>query len=380
MKKTMMKTLVAILVLAMLIQVPFALSASANTLSQNSSLAFTVNEAENNTSGNVEVKLFANTIATEKITTFAATLVIDVRDFDILDDDGNVITSRYLVDSIKLGDDFPMAATPINEGASFKDLEGLSLASYNSTTHELFLCIQGQSLNGSMLSGNTELATFYLQTKNDSVYDEVIPPVKNQNIRLMRADEYKTSACPSPAIVPGELSSKNHIFTALAEDLVTDMDLTVNFVTTGVIQSGVLEADNKNAEITIVAQSDKHTYTKTSTGDAAFSLDEVKPGTYTVTITCDACLGYTVTNVVVTKGQTSTLPQIKLVFGDYVADSSEAINIRDISGIITQALAYNHTDVRADVNGDQMVRLDDVSKAITNYGYAKDMMKSVWSA
>ena len=270
-----------------------------------------------------------------------------------------------------------MTASSIN-GVEFNDLEAISLASYNSTTKELFLCIQGQSLTAPQLSGKTELVTFYLQTKKDSVYNEDIPPVKDQNIRLMRADEYKTSACPSPAVVPGELSSKSYVFGAKVEDLVANRELIVDYVTTGIVKETSVTTTNPSVDVAISVYNSSNSFGGNTSGTDGFEVESIKPGTYTVKLTAPGSLGYTITNVPIVKRETTPLPAVNLVFGDYTQNG--VINIEDINSIITAAANHQDSDILADVNGNGAVNIEDINIVIGNYNMTSDMMVTEWTA
>ena len=172
------------------------------------------------------------------------------------------------------------------------------------------------------------------------------------------------------------------VYSALLDNNGVEKFMHTEFITaefTGIITIKNLVIPNKRVsdEVTTVLKLNTTSVDdnpEQSSEGVAFT--DVAEGTYSIEIKAPGSLGYVINNIKVDQLHdiVEITDKIELVFGDYVDDSSNAINIRDISAIITQALAYNHSDIRADVNGDGYVRLDDVSKVITNYGYTKDFM------
>ena len=331
----------------MLLQVPFALSASASTLSEGTSYKFLVTGADEGAPGNTLVKLYATTDEDELITTFGATLVIDTEEIDLVNNAGEVVTDTYKTTGKQLGESFPLSAAEVDEGESFAYLPSCSLASYNSTTGEMYLFISGLSALGLNVAANSELASFYLQAK-----EGVTPSI--ENIRLMMLSEYKdTAACPSASVAPGEISSKSTVFTPVAEDVVTNLDLEFDVAKFGTV-TGTVNGDNNIADVTVeLKNGDEVVATQVIKGaDAVYSFEAVTPGTYTISISAPGSIGYKVNNVVVAADETKTIDAIFLLYGD--ADGDGIIAPKDISQILTD-MADEGYIVASDADGDGVV-------------------------
>ena len=355
--KRMLKLLVPVLVLAMLIQVPFALNASASTLSNETSYQFTLTKAEDTAPGNVAVKLTATTDENELITTFGATLVLDATKYDFVNQSGEVITDNYKKVSAQLGTGFPITAPAFDEGEGFDFVNACSLVSYNSTTQEFYVFISGLSALGLTVPAGTEVASFYIQAK-----DGVKPAA--DNVRVMALSEYKdTAACPSNAIVPGEISSKTTVFKPTAEDIITNVSIVFDFAKEGTVNGlTAIKSDNVGAlavDVTVTLANADNTYTATTKAEQGFSFDAVEEGTYTITITAPGSLGYTINNVVVEADKETVIPEIYLLFGD--VDANGSIAPKDVSDLLT---VYGTNLTAPDINnvdGDDVIGPADLS-------------------
>lgn len=355
MKRNVLKILVSVLVLALLLQVPFALSASASTLSEGTSYKFLVTGADEGAPGNTLVKLYATTDENELITTFGATLVINTEEIDLVNNAGEVVTDTYKSANKQLGESFPLSAAEVDEGESFVFLPSCSLASYNSTTGEMYLFISGLSVAGLSVAENSELASFYLQAK-----EGVTPSV--ENIRLMMLSEYKNAeACPSASVAPGEISSKATVFEPAAENIVTNLDLEFDVVKYGTV-TGTINGDNNTADITVELKNGNEVVaTQVVKGaEAVYNFDAVLPGTYTIAISSPGSLGFTVNNVVVTAENETVVLPVYLLFGDCNEDGT--ITAQDISNILTE-FGENSTST-SDVDGSGTVTAQDIGVII----------------
>ena len=355
--KRMLKLLVPVLVLAMLIQVPFALNASASTLSNETSYQFTLTKAEDTAPGNVAVKLTATTDENELITTFGATLVLDATKYDFVNQSGEVITDNYKKVSAQLGTGFPITASAFDEGEGFDFISACSLISYNATNEKFYVFISGLSALGLTVPAGTEVASFYIQAK-----DGVKPAA--DNVRVMALSEYKdTAACPSAAIVPGEISSKTTVFKPTAEDIITNVSIVFDFAKEGTVNGlTAIKSDNVGAlavDVTVTLANADNTYTATTKAEQGFSFDAVEEGTYTITITAPGSLGYTINNVVVEADKETVIPEIYLLFGD--VDANGSIAPKDVSDLLT---VYGTNLTAPDINnvdGDDVIGPADLS-------------------
>lgn len=362
MKRRIIKILVPVLVLAMLLQIPFAMSASASTLSEGTSYKFVISKAEDTAAGNTQVKLYATTDENELVTTVGATLVIDTAAFDIVNKAGEVVTDTYKVNNTQLGDNFPLTASAVDEGESFDFMPQCSIASYNATTGEMYIFISGLSALGLSVAENSEIATFYLQAK-----EGVTPSI--ENMRLMMLSEYKdTAACPSNAVAPGEISSKTTVFKPVAEDIVTNLELEFDLPTLGTV-SGSVSSLNGRAEYTVVLKNDDNEFTKTVSGlSATYAFEEVPAGTYTIEVSAPGSLGFTVTDIAVEASQETEIPDVTVLFGD--CDGSGTIAASDIPILLS---AYGSSTIECDVDGSGTVAASDITIILRNdhYGISK---------
>lgn len=370
--KKILKVLVPVLVLAMLLQVPFAMNASASALSQDTSFKFTLTPGEASDPGNVKAALSMSTDENELITTIGATIVVDATKFDLVNKNGELVTDQYKVDSKQVGADFgKLTATQIGEDEEDLFIYGsfLSLVSYNATNEEFYIFISGLSASGLEVPANSEVFTFFLQAK-----DGVKP--SEENVRAMALSEYKNAeACPAFAIAPGAIGSKSTPIGTSTDDVVTDVSIVFDFPSTGSV-TGAIQSDNvgENAvDVTVVLANETNSYSATTKAEQGYSFPEVEAGTYTITISAPGSLGYTINNVVVTPENETVVPQIYLMFGD--VDNSASIAPKDISDMI-QVYGDNATEENAvfNVDGDAVIGPNDISIVLlaSHYGAASD--------
>ena len=362
MKSKIMKLLVPVLVIALLIQVPFALVSTASTLSQATSINFTLAKPQTvGTPGNIEVNMFATTSSTAQVTTLGATLVIDTEVYDLVNNSGVVVTDSYKVDSVQFDENLPLIPNEFDEGDGLESMADCSIISYNASTKLMYIFIAGLNVNGVKIAENSKIATFYLQLKDGFKPSE-------SNIRVMRTDEYKNAeACPSQAIASGEISSKNIVFTPAAEDLVENVTLTINYTIGGTVGgASAFVSANALSEITVkLIKGEEVVKTKVTSEADGFTFEEVEEGTYSISIESPGSLGYTIENVVVVEDQTTTIPAIELIYGNY--NGNDSIDLEDLASIIVAASGSSY-DSLADVNGNLAVELSDITTTITNYG------------
>ena len=362
MRSKFLKLLVPVLVLAMLLQVPFALVSTASTLSQATSINFTLAKSEAaDAPGNIEVNMFATTTATAKITTLGATIVFDTDVYDLVDKTGTVVTDSYKVDSVQLGSNFPLIANEFDDEDGLESMGDCSIASYNATSKQMYLFIAGLNVNGVNIAENSKIATFYLQLKDGCKPSE-------SNIRVMRTDEYKNAeACPSQAIASGEISSKSVVFTPAVSDLVENVTLTIDYSVGGTIDGvNAFVPVNALSEVTVkLVKGEEVLQTKVTNEANGFGFEEVEEGTYTILVEVPGSLGHKVENVVVNEGETTTVSGITLIYGNY--NNNDTIDLEDLSSIIVAASGTGY-DSLADVNGNEAVEMSDITTTITNYG------------
>ena len=374
--KKVMKVLVPILVLALLIQLPLSASATTSPLSEGSKLEFDVTAAPEGSPANTLVKLYLTTNSTDGITTVASTLVL--KDFDNnfelfngVDDDGDDNYDRYVdaSDSYKvvktqLGEAFPISATEVL-GDQFYDFPSASLASYNATTGEMYLFIAAWNDGLEFQPGTkTEIASFYIQAK-----DGVTP--SNDNLRVMKQAEFKNpDYCLCNAVYPTAISSSDVVLQPTVDDMVADDDFTIDFPTPGPI-NGIITGTfacnyNNSADVTIKLMSgDVEVAQTTATGsNPDYTFLDVAPGTYEIVMSASGSLGFSIINIVVNENETTTIPSVTLLFGDYDGDGT--VSVSDFNYIIT-AYSTNDYSVKADVDGDGVISVSDINYAISHY-------------
>ena len=369
MKRNVLKILVPVLVLAMLLQVPFAFSASASALSESTSYEFVVSKADASAAGDIEVKLFTTTDNTELIDTFGACLVLDANSFDFVNKSGEVITDDYKQTSKQVGEAFDHTAVPVDEGESFVSLATCSMVSYNSETEQFYLFISGLSYDGLTVDGKCELANFRLQTK------EGVKPA-DTNMRKMELSEWKGD-CPSSAVYPGEISSKETYFVPAAENIVTDVTVTIDWPQNGSVNglAGISKVDNPSATITVTLFNDDHTYTTTTQGTDGYQFTDVEEGTYTIQISAVGSLGFTINNVVVTADNETVTPAIYLIFGDCNEDGR--INGLNIGFYLPRYGLGGAEAPSCDVNGDNSINALDLGMIINGVRFGQSSAQQV---
>lgn len=197
----------ALAVLLMVLSVS-GVHAFAAAIDKNSSFEYRVSKAEGeNAPGNILVELYVKTDPEALITTAGATLVINTDYVDVVNKKGAVITDKYLADVVAFGKDFPVTTAKIgDEQQSLSSIKGLSLASYNAKSKNLYLFMCGMAIEGITIAQKSLMASYYLQSKSDG-------KLPAGAIRLAKVSELGTD-CPSKAVYVTQISSKKEVGTA----------------------------------------------------------------------------------------------------------------------------------------------------------------------
>ena len=244
------KLISLLLSIVLLLNIPLVSLASAeNSFAKKTAFDFKVSSAEGEKEpGNLLVQLYCTTDSSKEITTFGSTLVIDTNYIDVVSKKGDVITDSYKVEAVKLGSNF--ALYPSKVGASQQAFGGLSVASFNPTTKQMYIFICAMTVSGIKISEKSELAKFYLKSKTDKIPASAI--------RTMANSETGTD-CPSRAVYCGEISSTDE-----AGDIVEKLSVDVD--------SALIE---KSDEKTTTEKQADTTTTKTSSQTTTALSDEV---------------------------------------------------------------------------------------------------------
>ena len=209
--------LLSVLLIAVLLLAPVSLLANAdNTFADKTTFEFEVSSVSaSDKPGNVLVKVLCTTDEKQLITTLGTTLVVNTEHFDLVSKSGEVITDNYKKDASNVGADFALYPSKIGaKKETFGGMKGLSIASYNSSTKNMYIFVCGMTISGIKLKGETEVATFYLKSKTDKVPASAL--------RAM-ADSEGGKECPSKAVYCGEISSTTE-GGAVVNDIKLDVD------------------------------------------------------------------------------------------------------------------------------------------------------------
>ena len=351
MKSKIFIILVPILVLAMLLQVPFAFSASAtdlDTLAAQTKFTFDVQKAAASDPGDIKVDLTVDGTDGELLSTIGATLVVDTNAFDLVDEDGNIVTDTYKADSTTLPLEFG-----IDYGALI-DANAISIASYNATNEKMYIFVAGYLMvspeqTGKVVSNNSYLATLYLKTK------ENVKPGAD-NLRVMSASEFRTD-CPAGGVYSAGFGAAiNDIF------YIADSEVVFNLPQNGTIVLNDISTNDKPAMTNCVAvlkQGETEIQTAALEG-TTITLNDVEPGTYTVILQDDGALSINIINITVVAGETTTLSGFVLMYGN--ANGDKVINARDVGVVLNNVGGDN---VACDANGDGVINARDVGLVLS---------------
>ena len=195
------------LLLVMVLQCA-GLHAWAATLSEASSFEFTVKKVEDTSApGNMLVEMYCKSAPNAAITTLGATIVFNTDYIDIVNKKGEATTDTYKKEMSTLGKSSTVAAASSGgEDPEFSGFRGLSIASYNESSKQMyvFLCgMANDANNGVNLAQKTKVATLYLKTKAEG-------KLPAGAIRLCKQAEIGKD-CPAKAVFVTEISSKTEI-------------------------------------------------------------------------------------------------------------------------------------------------------------------------
>ena len=251
------------LALALLLSVQLipCVYASAAAIDEDTAFEYRITKAEGEAPGNILVQLFVQTDPNALITTAGATLVINTDYVDVVNKKGTPITDSYKQDVVQFGKSFPITAEPVGEDReTFASIKGLSLASYNQKTKNLYLFVCGMAIAGLKVPQKSLMARYYLQAKADG-------KLPADAIRLASKSELESS-CPSKAIYATQISSKKEIGTAPSA-------LTLNADET-LIETGDTPAPDTTAPATTVKEDKKTSSTTAKSTTAAADTKTTK--------------------------------------------------------------------------------------------------------
>lgn len=184
------------------------LHAFAATLSEASSFEIAVKKVEDTAApGNMLVELYCKSDPNAAITTLGATIVFNTDYIDIVNKKGEATTDSYKKEMSTLGKSSTVAAASSGgEDAEFSGWRGLSIASYNESSKQMYIFLCGMANdanNGVNLAQKTKVATLYLNAKAEG-------KLPAGAIRLCKQAEIGKE-CPSKAVFVTEISSKTEI-------------------------------------------------------------------------------------------------------------------------------------------------------------------------
>ncbi len=199
-----LKPIAALLVMLLLFQ-SCLIAAQASTIEKKSSFEYKVVSADAGSApGNMLVQLYIQSDPKELITTAGAALVINTDYVDIVNKKGEAITDKYKSDLAILDKSFTGAASPIGaEKKSFSQIKGMSIASYNASTGNMYIFLCGMAMEGIQVPEKSLMASYYLKTKSDA-------KLPAGAIRLAKEGE-PGKDCPSKAVYVSEISSKKEV-------------------------------------------------------------------------------------------------------------------------------------------------------------------------
>ncbi|NJN45053.1 MAG: hypothetical protein HC806_10260, partial [Anaerolineae bacterium] len=125
-------------------------------------------------------------------------------------------------------------------------------------------------------------------------------------------------------------------------------------------------ADHSGA-IVVATDNNANSYTTLTDASGNFSF-AIPSGTYDLTIEAEQYLDAEILDVVITTAVTTNLPVINLLGGD--VDDNDSVNIIDLAFIGSHyqlVCASGAWDARADINGDCVVNIQDLTIASGNY-------------
>ena len=181
------------------------ISSNAESFSEQTAFEVVFSKADAQAPGNLQGDIYLKTDPTQLITTFGCTVVFDTEYIDMVDVDGKAMTDQCRKDSTILGGSFPVEEATIRVGKknkSFNSMQGLSIASYNAQSKQMYLFVCGLNVSGIKIQEKSKVATFYLNSKKDTFPQSAL--------RTMRPLESGTS-CPSKSVFVAEISSTTEL-------------------------------------------------------------------------------------------------------------------------------------------------------------------------
>ena len=180
------------------------MQAAASDFSDNTEFEYVLTKVDTpDNPGNVEAKLFLKTDSEKLITTFGATIVLNLDYFDLVDKKGNVVTDAYKTDVKILENNMPLYASKIGKKSlKFSSVKGLTIASYNSGNNELYLFVCGMAISGIQIEQKSEVAYLYFNAKQDKVPANAF--------RVMKQSEVGT-ACKSQAVMVTQIGCTTEV-------------------------------------------------------------------------------------------------------------------------------------------------------------------------
>ena len=264
-----MKRLITVLLICVLLFQSSALvQASASDFSDNTEFEYVLTKVDTpENPGNVKAELFLKTDPKKLITTFGATIVLNLKYFDLVDKKGNVVTDTYKTDVKILENNMPLYAAKIGKDAlKFSSVKGLTIASYNKANNELYLFVCGMAISGIQIEQKSEVAYLYFNAKQDKVPANAF--------RVMKQSEVGT-ACKSQAVMVTQIGCTTEV-----GDSVSKVSISADENLIDGTKEPESEATTKNTDVTeestSLAPSEKEQQEQTTKAVEEMSEEEIE--------------------------------------------------------------------------------------------------------
>ena len=213
-KFKMKRILTVLLICVLLLQSVALVQAAASDFSDNTEFEYVLTKVDTpDNPGNVKASLMLKTDPEKLITTFGATIVLNLDYFELVDKKGNVETDSYKTDVKILEYNMPLYAAKIGKDAlKFSSVKGLTIASYNRANNELYLFVCGMAISGIRIEQKSEVAYLYFNAKRDKVPANAI--------RVMKQSEVGT-ACKSQAVMVTQIGCTTEVGDSLSKVSIT---------------------------------------------------------------------------------------------------------------------------------------------------------------
>ena len=353
----------------------------------------------------IRTTLYMKSIDENNISTFGATLIIDLDVVDTLDSEtGHVNTSQFAYEYKKPGTQFYVsqadAQTLYDEGIEdavmphsfagyYCDINGAnfnvsqtSITGYKASTNELYVHLSGFSAAGINVANaltegyGTPVAEMLFALKEGKTFADLEGAIK-----VMPLADYQKEGNPVWHMRPNLVAQKSGTLYLTANET----ELYFAQAAEGSV-SGSLALQNSSQAITLaLTNNDDDTIAYSSSlagGTASFAIEGVKAGTYTLKVASGGSLGYTVNNIVVTADNDTAVGELALLYGDINEDGK--IDSDDMGYIL---LAANYlaevgdaANQYADVNGSGKIDSDDMGYIFLASNYlvkAEEQVKSL---